>query len=157
MGLCLLLALILNFPQERIDKIFSLLDFNYQDSIVVPEFKENSNQCGINFFLKSFKNSASLFNRDDIIVGDTPGETLFISGHFYNSGNIFVINDGVLRLNGADFNLDGNIYVLNRGKVLVDLSTLRFLQDYIYQYGITVSDSATFTLNNSTTSYNGYP
>lgn len=151
------MALILNFPQERIDEILSLLDFNYQNSVVVPEFLENSNLYGINFFFKSLKNSVFVFNRNDIIVGDTPAETLYISGYFYNEGNIFVINDGVLRLDGADFNLDGNIFLLNKGKMLMDSSLLRFLQDYIYQYGITVVDSAELTLNNSTMSYNGYP
>ncbi len=145
------------FPQERIDNILSSMDWNYHNSGIVTEFSENSRRSGLNFFLKSLKKSERIFNRDDIIVGDTPAETLYISGYFYNPGNIFVINDGVLRLNGADFNLDGNIYVLNRGKMLVDLSTLRFLQDYIYQYGIAIFDSAEFNLNNSTTSYNGYP
>ncbi len=157
MWLFLLLGFVHNFPQERIDGILSSFGLVDQDSVAVSQFSGKRKPAGpavISKFLSTYNFSHTL---NDIIVGDTPGETLYIAGYFYNAGNIFVINDGVLRLYNADFKLDGNIYAINKGKVVVDLSTLRFLQDYIYQYSIALFDSAEFILNNSTTSYNGYP
>jgi hypothetical protein len=97
------------------------------------------------------------WGRDDLVIGDEPAETLQVSGYFYNHGNIIVINDGVLNIDHADFNLEGNIYVVNYGKVVIDSSTCAFLQHYIYHYIILITDSAEFNMTHSTTFFNGYP
>lgn len=96
-------------------------------------------------------------SRDDIIIGDEPAETLYIGGYFYNYGDIIVINDGVLILDHADFNLAGNILVVHQGSVEIDSSDLRFLQSYIYQYMVLCGDSSRFLMTNSATMFNGYP
>ena len=54
--------------------------------------------------------------RGDLVIGDTPAETLSVTGYFYNKGNIVIINDGVLKVKNSDFNLDGDIIIANQGK-----------------------------------------
>ncbi len=125
------------FPQEKIDMSMPSINKFYEDSMIVLSHCNAITRINLRNFLQHKKILPEFDSRADIIIGDTPGETLLITGYFYNAGNVFVINDGVLRLKHADFNLDGNIYVLNKGKLLVDSSYLKFLQNYIYQYGIT--------------------
>jgi hypothetical protein len=145
------------FPQEKIDMSISSMNKFYKEPITALAHCNAITRINFKNFLHYERILPEFDDRADIIIGDTPGETLLITGYFYNAGNIFVINDGVLRLKNADFNLDGNIYVLNQGKFLADSSYLKFLQDYIYQYGITLIDSAEFILTNSKTRYNGFP
>ena len=95
--------------------------------------------------------------RADIIVGDTPGETLSVTGYFYNNGNIYVMNDGVVILRDADFNLDGDIALMQHGRFLADSSQLNFLQAHIYHRGITVADSSYCRIQRSYTTFGGYP
>ncbi len=97
------------------------------------------------------------FLRDDIVVGDTPAETLSISGYFYNEGDIIIINDGVLIVHNADFNLAGNIIMVNQAKAVIDSSILNFIQAYIYHRIIYVTDTADLSISNSTTSFSGFP
>jgi hypothetical protein len=95
-------------------------------------------------------------SRDDIIIGDIPAETLAVTGYFFYSGNIIVINDGVLYIHDADFNLDGNISVLDNGQAIIDSSTLSIIQQHIYHRVIAVTDSGRFTMTNTTTDFAGY-
>ncbi len=153
----LLLQLCCFFDQGSIDRALVEIHKYYATTLNTNQKSNIEGQQYYGDFTRFFKKEVYSSLRADIIVGDTPAETLYISGYFYNAGNIIVINDGVLRLNNAHFNLDGNIYLLNKGKMLVDISTLKFLQDYIYQYGILLGDSVELVFANSTTSYNGFP
>ncbi|MEO0185771.1 MAG: hypothetical protein ABIL20_08255, partial [candidate division WOR-3 bacterium] len=145
------------FDQSKIDQVISFVNQYHNEQYLSTSFCEHNNQVlSRGSFLLSGP-AMGLNVLSDIIIGDTPAETLFINGYFYNAGNIIIINDGVLKMKNADFHLDGNISVLNHGKLYADSSVLRFLQDYIYQYGIGLYDSAQFYLTNSTTNYNGYP
>ncbi|MCX7996085.1 MAG: hypothetical protein N3A65_10035 [candidate division WOR-3 bacterium] len=99
------------FPQEQIDKIFSRINSLSitSDSILSP----------VEALFKMFTRRPLVLKKDkseleitaDIIIGDTHNETLSVSGYFYNSGNIIIVNDGVLRLRNTGSNLDGNICV----------------------------------------------
>ncbi|MGB9722111.1 MAG: hypothetical protein ACPL28_11625 [bacterium] len=157
MAFVFFLSFVSHFPQEKIDEVIFKINRISKESYNVQQNFEKKVQSNLKSIFSLFDCKSHFNPLSDIIIGDTPGETLFVSGYFYNGGNIFIVNDGVLRLKNADFNLDGNIYVLNKGKVLVDSSYLKFLQDYIYQYGITLIDSAEFMLTNSNTRYNGFP
>ncbi len=90
-----------------------------------------------------------MFSPQDMIVGDTPAETLRIDSTFELYGNIFVINDGVLILDSAQLTLHGIIYGTEMGKILVDSSLIHFPQVHIYQYGIALFDSAYMEVKNS--------
>jgi hypothetical protein len=94
--------------------------------------------------------------RADIVIGDTPAETLYITGNFFNEGNIIVLNDGVLKIKNADFNLNGDIYIFGAGKATADSSALNIIQYYIYHHSIVVSDSGKLFITDCNTTFNGY-
>ena len=108
------------------------------------------------FYFGVLKGGPSVLSGDTLVVGDSPAETLRVSGTWSHSGPIFVVNDGVLILNGADATIDGKIFVLNRGKVIVDSSFLYFPQRFNYQYGYIIADEGEVIITNSETFFNGF-
>lgn len=98
--------------------------------------------------LKEFK-SENLLKKADIIIGDTPGETLRITGSYQIDGNIILINDGVLIVKNANLTLKGSILGNNNSEVLIDSSYIFFPQVHIYQYGIFLYDSSYFEMKNT--------
>lgn len=94
--------------------------------------------------------------RADMVIGDTPAETLSVTGYFYNEGNIVIMGDGVLEVKNADFNLDGDIIIAGYGQAIFDSSDINIVQHYIYQHVIFVTDSAYCSITNSETSFSGY-
>jgi hypothetical protein len=94
--------------------------------------------------------------RADLVIGDTPAETLNVTGYFYNEGNIVILNDGVLKVKNADFNLDGDIVIANNGVATFDSSDVNIIQHYIYHHILFVTDSAYCSITNSETSFSGY-
>ncbi len=94
--------------------------------------------------------------RADLVIGDTPAETLSVTGYFYNQGNIVILNDGVLEVKNADFNLDGDILMVNHGKATFDSSDVNIVQHHIYQHVLFLGDSAYCSITNSETSFSGY-
>lgn len=151
-----LLITVFNIDQDKIDKAMEIIKPYYNETTATQYVQKYYNDCPVGF-TQAFRDIKIEYNRDDIIIGDEPAETLNITGYFYNNGNIIVINDGVLNIKNADFNLDGNIIVINQGKATADSSTLNFIQHYIYHHVIGTMDSASFSIRNSETSFNGYP
>jgi len=98
--------------------------------------------------IKEFKNQ-KLLKKADIIIGDTPGETLRITGSYQVDGNIILINDGVLIVKNASLTLKGSILGNNNSEVLIDSSYIHFPQIHIYQYGIFLYDSSYFEMKNT--------
>jgi hypothetical protein len=94
--------------------------------------------------------------RADLVIGDTPAETLSVTGYFYYEGNIIIVGDGVLEVKNADFNLDGDIIIAGHGQAILDSSDFNIIQHYIYEHVIFVSDSASCSITNSETSFSGY-
>ena len=94
---------------------------------------------------------------DDLVIGDVPGETLFVTGYFYRVGNIVVVGDGVVRLVGADFNLDGDITMWQAGRFEAESSDIRFVQHYIYDHIIALYDSSALDYRDCNTRFEGYP
>ena len=94
--------------------------------------------------------------RADLVIGDTPAETLSVTGYYYNEGNVVIVGDGVLEVKNADFNLDGDIIIAGRGQAIFDSSNVNIIQHYIYQRLLFVTDSAYCSITNSETSFSGY-
>ncbi|HEC77690.1 MAG TPA: hypothetical protein ENI34_00930 [candidate division WOR-3 bacterium] len=151
---------VLGINQNQFDAATAVLRsyFNCDNTVatVGSRYYEPSEMaCGAR--LRYLNNYEIQYTRGDIIIGDQAAETLYVTGYFYNNGNIIIINDGVLNVKNADFNLDGNIMISNSGKAFIDSSSAKFLQHYIYQYIISVVDSGYFSLTNADTRFNGYP
>ncbi len=108
------------------------------------------------FYFRVLKGGPYTLTGDTIVVGDSPAETLRVSGTWSHSGPIFVINDGVLLFDGASATLDGNLFVLNRGKVIIDSSFIYFPQRFNYQYGYILANEGEVIITNTETFFNGY-
>jgi hypothetical protein len=95
--------------------------------------------------------------KDSLVIGDVPGETLYVTGNYSIPMDIYIINDGVMLLRNADCSIAGNINILNHGLLDCDSSEIHFLQEYIYHISIVAADSSTFFMKNCTTTFNGFP
>jgi hypothetical protein len=93
----------------------------------------------------------------DLVIGDTPAETLVILGTWVQTEDVVIINDGVLIIRDADFTMDGNIIVTGEGVLQIEGSALTFDQKYIYQYGVFALESGSVSIRNSNVAAEGYP
>lgn len=143
------------FDQAKVDKIGEYMGRHYMDQTAV--FNDRVQPGHIprmpRFDPEKFKIEPG---RSDIVIGDTPAETLYITGNFFNEGNIMVLNDGVLKIKNANFNLNGDIYVFGGGKATADSSVINIIQYYIYHHSIVVADSGKFYVTDCQTAFNGY-
>jgi len=140
--------------QEGINKAMQFFSEHYTEP-VFTEGVGNNNFSPIGglgaIFLKP------MGGKDSLVIGDTPGETLFISGAYSIPMDIYIINDGVMLLRNADLSIDGNVTLTNHGKFDCDSSQVHFLQHYIYDFNIFIQDSAEFIVRNSSTTFNRFP
>lgn len=141
------------FDQARIDEAMALFGKNYNQEIFQGQ------QSVFDDIIPTgprqlWRNAPKV--RADLMIGDTPAETLSVTGYFYNQGNIVIINDGVLEVRNADFNLDGDIIIANNGVATFDSSDVNIIQHYIYNHSLIVIDSAHCSISNSETSFSGY-
>jgi hypothetical protein len=143
----------LAFDQARIDEAMGFFRDNYDQQIFQAQkaIGDDIIPAGPGHLLKYTPKL-----RADLVIGDTPAETLSVTGYFYNEGNIIIINDGVLEVTNADFNLDGDIIIANRGKAAFDSSDVNIVQHYIYHHILFIGDSAYCSITNSETSFSGY-
>lgn len=144
-----------HFDQSRVDEFIQYL---HQDRPALMEHLTPPVRTGFLPHIPRFKPDEIKTEPGcaDIVIGDTPAETLYLTGNFFHEGNIMVINDGVLIIKNADFNLNGDLYVLGGGRVTADSSALKIIQYYIYHHAIVIADSAKFFINDCHTSFNGY-
>ncbi|TET18128.1 MAG: hypothetical protein E3J78_06810, partial [Candidatus Cloacimonadota bacterium] len=93
------------------------------------------------------------WGKDSLVIGDTPGETLFINGIYDIPMDIYIVNDGVMLLRNANLSIKGNITLANQGIFDCDSSEVHFLQDYIYHFAMFIADSSAFIMRNTTTTF----
>ena len=139
--------------QSRIDEAIGKIRHNYNQEILQGRYERQDEIIPYApMLLKA--NTPKL--RADIVIGDTPAETLSVTGYYHNEGNIIIVGDGVLEVKNADFNLDGDIMIIDHGQAIFDSSDVNIIQHYIYQHVLFVSDSACCSITNSETSFGGY-
>ena len=92
---------------------------------------------------------------DTVVVGEVPHDTLLISGAWFNNGPVFVINDGVVIFEDAQATVNGDLYVINQGKVFSDNSSIYFPQQYFYQRSLLAANDARVELTATTLDYSG--
>ena len=140
--------------QTRFNDATDLFSQHYTETIFAGSFT-NGESLPINGFSSIFKHPIG--GRDSLVIGDTPGETLFVSGAYNIPMDIYIIGDGVMLVRNADLSIKGNIMVLNKGIFDCDSSDVHFLQDYIYEFGMVVADSSELIMKNSITTFNRFP
>lgn len=94
---------------------------------------------------------------DTMIIGIAPNDTIIITGNYTHNGPIWVVNNGVLIFQNANFtNIGGDLVVFGDGQVWADNSTLTFPQNYFYERSIILVQNAFCSINNCTLNYGGY-
>jgi hypothetical protein len=91
------------------------------------------------------------------IIGDTPNETLKVTGSWEWDGDIYIVSNGVLLVQGGTITVHGSIYVQDQGKYLLYDGTARYPQMMTYQWGTTLTDNAFMEVRRSTFDYNNLP
>jgi len=152
--MCLIFFMSFLFCEEaRIDEAMILFRRSYNQQIFKgqPKTHDDIIPSAVMLLRSQVRNT-----RADLVIGDTPAETLSVTGYYYNQGNIIIVGDGVLEVKNADFNLDGDILIAGCGKAVFDSSDINIIQHYIYEHVLFVSDSACCSITNSETSFSGY-
>jgi len=114
------------------------------------KFKEKSQVHLLHAFKKPLGTS------DTIIVGVKPNDTLIITGNYTHTGPIIVALNGVLIIKHATMTNVGDLIAFNKGKIIIDSSTVTFPQNYFYQRAIILVNKARATISNTTLNYGGY-
>ena len=152
------------FPQEKIDEVSrSVHSLILNGELKIPEkigFQKEECASDVSSILhfRDFR-SPNIFTPflDTLVIGDTPGETLTVTGPWFHEGPIFVIGDGVLQFRNAQVTNVGNLYSLGSGRIYGDSSRLFFPQEYWYQRGFIAAEGGYLSLHACTTSFSGYP
>ncbi len=91
--------------------------------------------------------------KDDIVIDST----VIIEHDTTICDNIVLINDAQLIIRNCSFFLKGNIYAYHNSFVSVENTDFIILQDFIYQFGFMLWDSAAMEITNSTFNSANFP
>jgi|GEM_PF-781456 len=91
------------------------------------------------------------------IIGDTPNETLKITGTWEWNGDIFIVDSGVLLVQGGSLIVRGNIYAMDHGRFLIYDGTARYPQMFTYQWATVLTEDARMEVRRSVFDYNNLP
>ena len=76
---------------------------------------------------------------NDLVIGETdPDEEKIISGYYRLDGDLLILNNGVLRLDSADFYINGDINIYGSGQLIVNGGSFTVVQEYIYEHKATI-------------------
>ncbi len=71
----------------------------------------------------------------DLVIGEVdPNEVVTITGNYFLDGDIFIVNNGILNIDSADFKINGNISIFGHGQLNVNGGTFTVMQNYIYEH-----------------------
>jgi hypothetical protein len=141
-------------PQPEFDRAMDLFRDGYEGK-VCEAFPPVSDGLPVGGFQGIFRNWFP--GRDSLVIGDTPGETLFVTGTYSIPMDVYIVNDGVVMVRSADCSIKGNVTAVQQGILDCDSSQLHFLQDYIYHRNLVFAQNSSFILRNSATTFNGFP
>jgi len=85
------------------------------------------------------------FQPQDLVIGQTdPNEVMTITGSYFLDGNLTIVNNGVLNLDDADFQIRGDIFIMGSGQLNVTGGTFTVIQEYIYEHDAVVVENGRF-------------
>jgi len=92
---------------------------------------------------------------DTLVIGVEPGEELVINSEWVHNGPILIIGDGILRFEGAQATIIGDIITAENGQLIADSSSLYFPQEYFYQRMLLLAGNSGMHFLNSTLDFGG--
>jgi len=95
---------------------------------------------------------------DTLYIGDTPFDSVYITGDYFYDGTIAVIGEGKLVFEDCTGTITGDILVYGTdAKLWITNSTLSFPQSFWYQRSIIAGYNGVINISGSTLNYNGLP
>jgi hypothetical protein len=135
---------------------------NHEDN---PNNVSNNNESLEGFFIQQEKILAYDFSSysgkttkstDTLIIGAFPGDSVYITGSFFNNGPILVLSDGKLTFENADAQILGDLIVWGTDAVIeIRNSTLHFPQQYLYQRSFIAASGGRIQAENSMLGFSG--
>ncbi len=90
-----------------------------------------------------------------MVGDDPPDETVTILSDTLVTGTITVMNQGLLRVDGATLSLEGDLLLQDQGRFEMDSSELSVLADWLYEYRCRLSGDASLDIVDSRLSFGG--
>ncbi|MGB9590321.1 MAG: hypothetical protein ACPL68_05485, partial [Candidatus Hydrothermia bacterium] len=171
-----LYVLLLVFPQDRVDSLclasrsraranhdllgFCLPTKAFYGYPCIETSPQKLSEDHLNKFLQiGFQDDSPQFPAGDkapLFIGLGGPETLLIDTDYVQSGFIWVLDQGVLIVDGALLDLSGHLICTGGGRVyLMNGATLHFNQFYVAQYYLWLTDSSRFEAYDSEVDANG--
>ena len=81
--------------------------------------------------------------QNDLVIGaNDPYEVVTITGDYLQNGTITIVNNGLLRILNANFQVNGDISITGNGRMTVTSSTFTVIQEYIYEHDAILTEEA---------------
>ncbi len=119
--------------------------------------------------------SIKVYSTEPLIIGDEPGEVfeidsktefyhtggimvtgegkLVVKGTLYQTGNVYITENGTFMVDGGEFHIDGhdtNVYVDKNGScIFQNNALLHYVQHYVSQHNLIGMDNSQFEFKNS--------
>jgi len=101
-------------------------------------------------------NRSGKITGDTLVIGATPGDSVYISGIYSYDGTILVYGDGILVLDNAQALIRGDLIVWGEeARVEIINSSVIFPQSYIYERSMIAAGGAKVNISNSLLDYSG--
>jgi hypothetical protein len=153
----------LYFPQQEIN---DALQKAWQQHAVAPACTGSCVQAGPGsssgiYQLLQQRNSdnavqqSMLKSQGILYIGNTPNDTLIVTGAWQNNGPVFVINNGVLIFENAQATISGFLLVAGTGKIIATNSSFFFPQQYFYEWGLQAAQHGQMYMRHCSLDFNG--
>ncbi|MGB9589732.1 MAG: hypothetical protein ACPL68_02495, partial [Candidatus Hydrothermia bacterium] len=153
-GILILLAAL---PPE-VHWAMEAIDWTKKSEAPIARLGQRLPGYGLNSGLLNMMNGLSPESKGPpYIIGDTPNETLMVTGTWEWNGDVFIVGNGVLLVQGGTITVRGNIYAMDQGKFLIYDGTARYPQMFTYQWGTLITENGHMEVRHSVLDYNNLP
>ncbi|MBN2412813.1 T9SS type A sorting domain-containing protein [candidate division KSB1 bacterium] len=84
---------------------------------------------------------------NDLVIGETdPDEQKVITGFYRLDGDLIILNNGILRLDSADFYINGDINIYGHGQLIVSGGSFTVIQEFIYEHTAVIAGKGAINL-----------
>lgn len=152
------------FPQQQVNEA---LQKAWEEKNIVPSGTDANNgtsgslHSGIYHLLQGQSVGSRALQLDTLrsggilYVGNTPHDTLVVTGAWQYNGYVAVVNDGVLIFSNAQATISGSLIVVGNGQVLASNSSFLFPQQYFYEWGLEGDGHGLLQMRHCTLDFNG--